>query len=92
MCPQSLSAFPLAASPSETSSPVAVQASGCSVADARVHGRHSHGVTWGSWPPAAGITRPKLLTRAVALRSCLLLPPCPAATAAQLPPLLFVNH
>lgn len=52
----------------------------------------SSGGTPGSCPPAAGIAGPRLLTGVVALQSCLLLPPCPAATAAQLPPLLFVNH
>lgn len=50
------------------------------------------GIALGVCPPAARITRPKLLSRVLALQSCLLLPPCPAATAAQLPPLLFVNH
>ena len=72
--------------------PVAVQALGCGVADAQVHSRHSHGDMPGSCPPVAGITGPKLLAGVVALQSCLLLPPCPAATAAQLPPLLFVNR
>lgn len=54
------------------------------------YGRHSHGGMPSSSPPVAGIKGLKILTGAV--QSCLLLPPCPAATAAQLPPLLFVNH
>lgn len=85
MCPQP-PAFP------RPSPPVAVRASGCRVTDAQVRGRPSPGGTLGSCPPAAGIAGPKLLAGVVALQSCLLLPPCPAATAAQLPPLLFVNH
>lgn len=85
-CVPSPPAFP------RPSPPVAVRASGCRVTDAEVRGRPSPGGTLGSCPPAAGIAGPKLLAGVVALQSCLLLPPCPAATAAQLPPLLFVNH